>query len=239
MAKKVEYVLAKSRSSTMTIMNGDNFLPITQESETEAILPRDAFLVAPRHLLGDSQDPGQILGYQQMAVYILVTSVIGGVEKVLLYRRAPKGDEDRLKGKLSIGIGGHVSEHDIYFEAQEEDENYEFNNELCPMSSLLRTCWREFVEEIKTKTGTFGALAGCLTENLIPVGIIADETTDVEKCHVGFVYKVTMDERLAGELEANDEGIDLIGFVSKDEIKNQEGQIEVWSQILLDKYLQW
>jgi predicted NUDIX family phosphoesterase len=240
MAKKVEYVLAKSCSSTAAIMNGSNFLPITKESETEAILPRDAFLMAPRHLLGDSQEPGQILGYQQMTVYILITSVIGGVEKVLLYRRAPKGGESRLKGKLSIGIGGHVSEPDIAFDQTEEGEFDEFKKELCPMSSLLSACWREFIEEIRVKTpGMFGPVATNLTNSLIPIGIIADETTDVERCHVGFVYKATIDESLVSELEANDEGIDLIGFVSKDEIKNQDGQIEVWSQILLDKYLQW
>ena len=80
---------------------------------------------------------------------------------VFMMQRAASAGEQRLKNKLTLGIGGHIREED-------------FN--LAP--SMLAWAQREFHEEVDYK--------GTLTVK--PLGIINDNSNSVGEVHAGFVY---------------------------------------------------
>lgn len=77
-----------------------------------------------------------------------------------LMQRRSTASEQRLKNKLSLGIGGHLRQEDMQ------------------TSSLLDWSLREFEEEIHYN-GSFTAQ---------PFGIINDESNDVGKVHIGFAF---------------------------------------------------
>src|SRR6266487_2195886 len=97
--------------------------------------------------------------YKQLIPYVLV--ICNG--KILRYRRGRGGQETRLHGLYSVGIGGHISEED---------------------HGLFSTCLgyhegmrRELMEEIAIDEGKEAAVA-----------VINDDSTDVGYVHFGVVH---------------------------------------------------
>lgn len=73
--------------------------------------------------------------YLQIIPYIVVTAVRDNQLKVFTYQRSKAGSEERLHGKKSIGIGGHIDENDAdldhkYWSAVVYGASREFNEEL-------------------------------------------------------------------------------------------------------------
>ncbi len=77
-----------------------------------------------------------------------------------LMERHAKASEQRLKSKLSLGIGGHIRKEDM--------------NE----SSIFDWARREFHEEV--------AYTGKL--EIKPLGILNDDSNEVGRVHIGFVF---------------------------------------------------
>lgn len=82
--------------------------------------------------------------------------------KIFVMQRRQEASEQRLANKLSIGIGGHIREDDIQG------------------TDLASWAEREFHEEV--------AFSGQIM--IEPIGIINDDSNDVGKVHIGFVYLV-------------------------------------------------
>ena len=81
-------------------------------------------------------------------------------DKLFLMQRQAKASETRLQSKYSLGIGGHIREEDI----QDAD--------------IVAWARREFHEEV-IYNDKF---------TVEPLGILNDDSNDVGKVHVGFVY---------------------------------------------------
>src|SRR2546422_8861648 len=103
-------------------------------------------------------DAEQDRRYKQLIPYVLV--ICDG--KILRYRRGRGGQETRLHGLYSVGVGGHISEED---------------------HGLFSTCLgyhegmrRELMEEIAIDEGKEAAVA-----------VINDDSTDVGYVHFGVV----------------------------------------------------
>ena len=112
---------------------------------------------------------------KQLIPYALVFDALG---QLFTYQR--HGSEARLVGKLSAGIGGHVNE-------QDRGETL--------AARLLAALLREMREEI----------------GLVPkpdqirlLGMINEDTSAVGRCHIGVVFRFSLDESLpasfAGEI---------------------------------------
>jgi predicted NUDIX family phosphoesterase len=138
---------------------------------------------------------------KQIIPYLVVRSG----RRFMLYRRTQVGQEPRLRGLYSIGVGGHISKNDV------EDA-------LDVVAAGLR---RELEEELKLDGGWSARL----------VGVLNEEDTAVSRVHFGLVHMVDVPsgrvairetDRLTGQL------------ASLDAIRHVYGQMETWSQRVVD-----
>lgn len=139
--------------------------------------------------------------YKQLIPYVLI--LCNG--KILRYQRGKGGQETRLHGLYSVGIGGHISEEDHGFFST--DRGYQDG---------MR---RELMEEVAIEDVRDAAVA-----------VINDDSTDVGAVHFGVVHVVYVpDESVAGRRS----GILRPEFVSLDDAVKDLAMYESWSRFCL------
>ena len=140
--------------------------------------------------------------YKQLIPYALI--ICG--DKVLRYRRGKGGQETRLHGLYSVGVGGHISEED----------NGLFSSGIGYHDAMRR----ELLEEVSID----------VTKEMA-VAVINDDSTEVGFVHLGIVHIVYVaDESLANRRS----GIVSPEFVPVSEaVKNPESY-ESWSRFCLE-----
>lgn len=116
--------------------------------------------------------------------------------------RLAKATETRLSSKLSLGIGGHINETDI------------------AGGTIVSWAEREFAEEV--------AYTGSL--RIEPFGVLNDDSSDVGKVHIGFVYMVHGDSSHIVAREEFKSGT----LMTLEECCAQYDRMEPWSQLILD-----
>jgi len=119
-----------------------------------------------------------------------------------LMQRAADASDTRLQNKYSLGIGGHIRRDDI---------------EGGSFASWAR---REFAEEI-SYNGSF---------NIIPVGLVNDESNSVGQVHTGFVFVLKGDSDAISVRSELKSGV----LMTLDEIEKVYDNLESWSQIVFD-----
>ena len=113
----------------------------------------------PRHEV--ENDPS----YKQLIPYVVLCHEDGsGCETIFQYTRGMRQDESRLRGKRSVGIGGHISLKDSASNGTG--------------SAYLEGMARELAEEVSIETP--------YRERC--VGLINDDDTDVGRVHLGIVH---------------------------------------------------
>src|SRR6267154_3336288 len=115
-------------------------------------------------------DAEQDKRYKQLIPYVLLICN----DKILRYRRGRGGQETRLHGLYSVGIGGHISEED----------NGLFSNRLGYHDGMRRELMEEVaIEEVNEST----------------VAVINDDSTEVGFVHFGVVRIMRVaDEKIVG-----------------------------------------
>lgn len=122
--------------------------------------------------------------------------------KLFLMQRQAKASETRLQSKFSLGIGGHIREEDI----QDAD--------------IVAWARREFHEEV--------VYADDFTVE--PLGILNDDSNDVGKVHVGFVYLLRGSSANISVQEELKSGV----LLTLNECAMFYDRMETWSQIVFD-----
>lgn len=143
--------------------------------------------------------------FQQIIPYVLVKNSDG---KFASYTR--HGNEKRLHGKLSCGIGGHIDETD---KADSFDDT--LANGMC----------RELCEELKDFDRS--------KVKLSYLGIINEIESDVGEVHLGLVFLMECND---GYIPMPNSELKDMHWKSKEEIRNSE--TELWTELafkLLDK----
>lgn len=140
--------------------------------------------------------------FKQLIPYI----VLRHGNSLFCYRRGSASGEKRLAAKLSIGIGGHISETDAAGEG-----------------NLYRNGMnRELAEEIAI---------GCrYSESLI--GFINDDTTPVGSVHLGVVHLLELAEPAVTPRE---DAISEAGFSTISSLLTRFNEFETWSQFVLNE----
>ncbi len=140
--------------------------------------------------------------YKQLIPYVLLICN----DRILRYRRGRGGQETRLHGLYSVGIGGHISEEDHgLFSA---NRGYEEG---------MR---RELVEEVDVNEARAAAVA-----------VINDDSTEVGYVHFGVVHVMHVDnENVAGRRS----GIVSPEFVPISEAVKDPSGYESWSRFCLE-----
>ena len=155
----------------------------------------------PRHEV--ETDPA----YKQLIPYVLFCHDDGSGGKTLFqYTRGTKQDESRLRGRRSVGIGGHIATRDTVV-----------NGHVNAFSEGMR---RELAEEVSIETPY---RQQC-------VGLINDDETPVGQVHLGIVYLFDV-ERPA--VFARESEIVDGSFQPVQEILRHLDDFEMWSQICL------
>ena len=141
--------------------------------------------------------------YKQLIPYVLI--VCKG--RILRYQRGKGGQETRLHGLYSVGVGGHISEEDHgLFSSQ--DHGYQDG---------MR---RELREEVTLEETRDAAVA-----------VINDDSTDVGYVHFGVVHVVHVSkEQVAGRRS----GIVGPRFIPYDEAVKDLPAYESWSRFCLE-----
>jgi len=141
--------------------------------------------------------------YKQLIPYVLL--LCNG--KILRYRRGRGGQESRLHGLFSVGIGGHISEEDSGL----------FSQRLGYHDGMRR----ELMEEVAVDAVKDAAVA-----------VINDDSTDVGCVHFGVVHIMhVVNEAVAGRRS----GILAPEFIPLAEAVKEPSGYESWSRFCLEK----
>jgi len=140
--------------------------------------------------------------YKQLIPYALI--ICG--DKILRYRRGKGGQETRLHGLYSVGVGGHISEEDTGLFAKGVGYH-----------DAMR---RELMEEVSIEVTKETAVA-----------VINDDSTEVGYVHLGVVHIVQVaDETLTGRSH----GIVGAEYISLGEAVKTLDAYESWSRFCLE-----
>ena len=170
----------------------DRYLDVFLKRENNFFLPRSRA----------EEDPA----FKQIIPYAALT--LGG--KILHYVRGAKSGEKRLVAMGSIGIGGHINDHD--------ESLFSFDRDAYRVAVR-----REIEEELR--------LASTYQERV--VALINDDSTEVGRVHLGVVHVIALDN---GGVRAGEKAIAELRFLELDELRRRRDRLESWSQIVLDAW---
>jgi predicted NUDIX family phosphoesterase len=140
--------------------------------------------------------------YKQLIPYVLV--VCDG--RLLRYQRGKGGQETRLRGLWSVGIGGHISEEDYGL----------FTKDFGYFEGMRREVKEEVAVEEVSETA---------------VAVINDDSTDVGQVHFGVVHVMQVaNEGVAGRRS----GIVSPEFISIADAVKDASSYESWSRFCLE-----
>ena len=168
--------------------------------ETEKYLPVVTAPSKTRYL--NRTDAEQDKNHKQLIPYVLVICH----DKILRYRRGRGGQETRLHGLYSVGIGGHISEEDHGL----------FSKGLGYQEGMRRELMEEVaIDEMKETV----------------VAVINDDSTEVGYVHFGVVHVMHVaNENVAGRRS----GIVSPEFVPISEAARDPSGYESWSRFCLE-----
>ncbi len=140
--------------------------------------------------------------YKQLIPYVLLIHA----DRILRYRRGKGGQETRLHGLYSVGIGGHIC----------EDDNGLFSKDIGYWDGMRR----EIMEEVAVEEVSEAAVA-----------VINDDSTDVGYVHFGVVHVMHVaNESVIGRRS----GIAGPEFIPINEAIKNASAYESWSRFCLE-----
>jgi predicted NUDIX family phosphoesterase len=168
--------------------------------EIEKYLP---VVTASQHILYRNRSEAELdRRFKQLIPYVLIICN----DRILRYRRGKGGQETRLHGLFSVGVGGHISEED----------NGLFSQAVGYTDSMRR----ELMEEVAIGEAKEAAVA-----------VINDDSTDVGYVHFGVVHVMHVEsEDVAGRRS----GIVAPEFVPIADAVKAASEYESWSKFCLE-----
>ncbi len=178
----------------------------------ERLLTRETYVYKPRPEM--EKDPS----FKQLIPYVIFRlKTKGGEDRYFVYTRSKKQGEERLHGKRSIGVGGHVSTVDVHAGAPYE-------------AGLLR----ELTEEV---------FVNSRHDVQAPAALINDDSNDVGKVHLGIVHYCDIaadgsecDADKLIEARDPDEMVNC-GFFTAMQLIDLLPEFETWSQIAIQSLI--
>lgn len=134
--------------------------------------------------------------------------IVRNSENYLLLQRTANQTEKRLHNKYSLGIGGHINPEPV----SGED------------NIILSGLYRELNEEV-----LINEHAG-----LNFIGVINDERNSVSKVHLGMLYVL---EALSPDYQVLETDNMTARWIASGNLKEYYDQMETWSQIVYDYYI--
>jgi predicted NUDIX family phosphoesterase len=140
--------------------------------------------------------------YKQLIPYVLILCN----DRILRYRRGKGGQETRLHGLFSVGIGGHISDED--------------DNLFSAQRGYHDGMRRELKEEVDIEAPDEAAVA-----------VINDDSTEVGYVHFGVVHVLRVPKE---DIVGHRSGIVAPEFVAISEATKDLAAYETWSRFCLE-----
>ena len=168
--------------------------------DVEKYLP---IVTAPSHIAYLNRSAAELdKRYKQLIPYVLIPCG----DRILRYRRGKGGQETRLHGLFSVGVGGHISD---------EDDNL-FSRQRGYHDGMRR----EVKEEVDIEATNEAAVA-----------VINDDSTEVGCVHFGVVHVMPV---ASEDIVGHRSGIVAPEFVSIAEATKDLSAYETWSRFCLE-----
>jgi predicted NUDIX family phosphoesterase len=195
MEEEMVLVVRRSLLESLGMFQGLNFdvghyLPVFLSRENNFFAPRSSAETDP--------------SLKQIIPYALIVSE----GKILRYIRGKRAGEQRLVSKGSIGIGGHMNDHDEGLFAL-DDQAY--------LAGVLR----EVEEEVQ--------IAPPISNRI--VALLNDDSTEVGQVHLGVIHVIALARPIA---EKRESVITSLKFLTPEELRAERESLEGWSQICVD-----
>jgi predicted NUDIX family phosphoesterase len=139
------------------------------------------------------------------------------------YVRPNEQMEDRLAGRHSIGIGGHVSQTDNHAVLPHSSEMRKLLT-MVDVAALSAPVARGLVREISEEL-VLRDIRGCQ-----PVGLIYDSSTTVGRVHLGVAMVLDV---ASTSLASNDAGVTNLQWMSYRSLHTQRDMYESWSRFCI------
>lgn len=157
--------------------------------------------------------------FLQIIPYVLIKRG----DEFLAYVRTAKGGEDRLHGKVSIGVGGHIDAEDFLLG---EDGSIDIDR------TARNGAQRELIEELDLHA---------LQSYFEWVGFLKWKATPVDRVHLGFVFLLDLDKHYPDErvgLEsfkaAAEDALGELRMMTVKELRETDLELETWTRLALD-----
>lgn len=147
--------------------------------------------------------------HKQVITYAFLTCE----DSIFVLKRLSKQNEKRLHNMYSLGVGGHI--------------NPTNSKELEDRDIIEVGLLRELHEEIDVVTDNISSIE--------LIGAINDESNEVGKVHIGFLYQIVLRNLNIKVLETEK----MSGsWISKANLRDYYEGMESWSQIIIDKFIE-
>jgi predicted NUDIX family phosphoesterase len=144
---------------------------------------------------------------------IIPYAIISNGKSFYVFRRISGQTEKRLHNKLHLGLGGHMNPGS----STETGEDY-----------LINELKREFFEEVTL-------LNGCLIEDIEFIGFINDDSIPVGRVHIGLLYIIRLSSK---DVVINETDKMSAEWIDKNDLPGYYEEMETWTKIAIDHYLQ-
>lgn len=184
-------------------------------------LDQQNYALLPRAYADNKSDNAVELGvhFPQILGYFQIVNPDG---RILAYQR--KGKEKGLLGKWSIGVGGHVSQEDLY----DVDEYYPSITDLIYVGAT-----RELQEELGIDINWVEELGTVESFTEAVNSIIATFADKTSVVHVGLPLRVELPEHLYDAIKLDPAEFLNYQWLTPQELKLGDREWETWSELLI------
>jgi predicted NUDIX family phosphoesterase len=141
-------------------------------------------------------------------------------DSLLVLHRDAADRSDALRGRNVVWVGGHINLVDAWGPTSDGRGGPD---------AIFRGLQRELDEELRG-----------LPPRYLPklVGIVADDSSDRSRMHLGLVHGIRLNDDLAARaIAARSRGAPALAFVPIAELRARSGQLEPWSRSIVTGYL--
>ncbi len=139
--------------------------------------------------------------FKQIIPYLIVRHT----NRLFLFQRAPAGNEARLRGLFSIGVGGHINRSDVV-----------------GASDLVGAGLRRELDEELIIHGTWRARL---------VGVLNDDSNPVGRVHFGLVHVVDVE---SPDVAVRESDVLTGRMASREDVLAVRDRMETWSRLILE-----